>query len=371
MKENGTHVLSAGGAAACWQENLTRHTARLQRLQQLCKWVKPLAETQLKLRERPFWGDCLMELTHPVDQPEESKPVPTHPHREQVKRPEHAPDLDRAREPASRPAAYTRKNVWNRKSSSNQLQNKQVSPGDGPQLGERNQKVSQTLLERMAGQTLQERGYISPVRGPRGKVDRFLEKSMLPIKREMLSHQNWLHDIARRASRFLDMKGLPPPALEAQWSAGLDGEPAPPELLLRRLVASLDNAVHSIDLQMKNKAKPHQSLDVESNQPPMAPETYSPINRSTLAPLPVAGLRGDVESEWVISSGIAPPVVASSLPHLLPPQLAGEPAPALAAMIARQHARQEETIAEEDLTVLATNIKRILDEEARRHGIDV
>jgi hypothetical protein len=43
----------------------------------------------------------------------------------------------------------------------------------------------------------------------------------------------------------------------------------------------------------------------------------------------------------------------------------------VAAATARQGARAEAAIAEDDLSVLAARIKRILDEEARRHGIDV
>jgi hypothetical protein len=46
--------------------------------------------------------------------------------------------------------------------------------------------------------------------------------------------------------------------------------------------------------------------------------------------------------------------------------------PPVAAGAARQGARQDEAAAHgEDLSVLAVQIKRILDEEARRHGIDV
>jgi hypothetical protein len=46
--------------------------------------------------------------------------------------------------------------------------------------------------------------------------------------------------------------------------------------------------------------------------------------------------------------------------------------PPVAAAIARQGARQEEaTAGDDDLSVLAARIKRVLDEEARRHGIDV
>lgn len=66
----------------------------------------------------------------------------------------------------------------------------------------------------------------------------------------------------------------------------------------------------------------------------------------------------------------APPAMASQLPPLLPPQQPGVPALPLAAAGARQGAWIE-AMEELDLDALADNIKRILDEQARRHGIDV
>lgn len=67
---------------------------------------------------------------------------------------------------------------------------------------------------------------------------------------------------------------------------------------------------------------------------------------------------------------IEPPTIAPQLPPLIPPQMVGMPVLPVAAATARRGARAEET-ADEDLDVLADRIKRILDEEARRHGIDV
>jgi hypothetical protein len=67
---------------------------------------------------------------------------------------------------------------------------------------------------------------------------------------------------------------------------------------------------------------------------------------------------------------IEPPTTAPKLPPLIPPQMVGMPVLPVAAAAARHGARAEDT-ADEDLDVLAARIKRILDEEARRHGIDV
>lgn len=76
---------------------------------------------------------------------------------------------------------------------------------------------------------------------------------------------------------------------------------------------------------------------------------------------------GKMES---LASGI-PPTVTPPLPPLLSPQSAGAPSLPEAAVTARLAAREKESVATDDLDVLATKIKQILDEEARRHGIDV
>ncbi len=69
---------------------------------------------------------------------------------------------------------------------------------------------------------------------------------------------------------------------------------------------------------------------------------------------------------------IAPPAVASALPALRPPQQAYEPVTPVAASTARHGAQQEESkTPPAELDELAVKIKRILDEEARRYGIDV
>lgn len=62
----------------------------------------------------------------------------------------------------------------------------------------------------------------------------------------------------------------------------------------------------------------------------------------------------------------------AALPPLLPSKDAGAPAPWKApAQVPALVGRPDAETPEEDLGRLAANLKRILDEEARRHGIDV
>ncbi|HEV3469725.1 MAG TPA: hypothetical protein VG148_10420 [Pyrinomonadaceae bacterium] len=77
----------------------------------------------------------------------------------------------------------------------------------------------------------------------------------------------------------------------------------------------------------------------------------------------------DDDAEGLWARGGDPPALAAQLPPLIPAP-AGWPAPGVASAAARQGAR-DEAAADEDLEALAAKIRRILEEDARRHGIDV
>lgn len=78
------------------------------------------------------------------------------------------------------------------------------------------------------------------------------------------------------------------------------------------------------------------------------------------------------EREQRTSPNLAPTVLTTSPSPLLPPLSSGSPVVPAAADAARRFAWRDEVEAQEkDLSVLAAQVKRILDEEARRHGIDV
>lgn len=78
------------------------------------------------------------------------------------------------------------------------------------------------------------------------------------------------------------------------------------------------------------------------------------------------------EREQRASPDLAPIALTPALSPLLPPSSAGSPVMPVAADTARRIAWRDEVEAHEtDLGVLAAQMKRILDEEARRHGIDV
>jgi len=82
---------------------------------------------------------------------------------------------------------------------------------------------------------------------------------------------------------------------------------------------------------------------------------------------PVAGTE-----DWAAENRIAPPTVTPSPVALRPPESANVPALPVASVTAQLGAKVEEAMAQgDDLTLLASKIERLLNQEARRHGIDV
>ncbi len=67
----------------------------------------------------------------------------------------------------------------------------------------------------------------------------------------------------------------------------------------------------------------------------------------------------------------SPPRTVPAMPPLKPPQRPFAAQPPVATAVAQQNARREAASAADGLDDLASKIKQILDEESRRHGIDV
>jgi hypothetical protein len=178
----------------------------------------------------------------------------------------------------------------------------------------------------------------------------------------------------------------------APWSMDLAGPTASADLLHR--LAELDQLRPSPDsspaASARNgsqsdwplpPARDRQSREVAAqagratSRPGSTPESAHSQRESDEWP-PAAGddvshRAADVQREiGRVPEQIAPPSLAESLPPLAPPQTTTTRALPLASETARRGAR-DEAAAPEDLDALAAKIKLILDEQARRHGIDV
>jgi len=122
----------------------------------------------------------------------------------------------------------------------------------------------------------------------------------------------------------------------------------------------------SPDAGQQNSARPFERIFIERDSDSLIREAGgNPHTQPQAAPI------ADV-LELRSPTSIMPPFLSPSLPPLLPAAAPGSSVLPLAAETARRSAWRDEVNAQEkDLNLLAAQIKRILDEEARRHGIDV
>jgi hypothetical protein len=219
----------------------------------------------------------------------------------------------------------------------------------------------------------------------------------------------WFQRLAQRALRVQTMVGLTEPGMIAafvtQWAEHLDGRTVPLDLLTEW--AELQPRLREVEQRPvqadRNQAPPPdrsspstatrsptaasnsagqragrgetigvttdrsvlaQALDAGSEQPGSAATVFSTPHPSILDVAHADAV------EYTLPMHIAPPAVAQALPQLLS-QMAREISPAVASNLAQHSAEREAIEGDVDLARLAANVKRILDEEARRYGIDV
>lgn len=222
--------------------------------------------------------------------------------------------------------------------------------------------------------------------------------------------RQWWGVLAARTSRTLRRSGVLPAAtgrtgaqlLTGQVGLTVKGETAPQELLTRLgggSVAASGAARPSAERRGVGRRSPAPQGDTPQTFPDAGPNRFttgggsavlpnqarSPgpgarqLQASATAEASAPGLNTSLMSvndylsgaETSLPGVAASPVVVQSLPPLLPPPLKGMPVLPIALATAREGAREESRETAEDLDALAAKIKLILDEQARRHGIDV
>jgi hypothetical protein len=183
------------------------------------------------------------------------------------------------------------------------------------------------------------------------------------------------------------------PSLNDDWLLPIGGQQASPQLLtslVKHARSDLDapekdrrskESPGGIDSEPHSLSSSPDLLDTGKRSSSNGPEFSRPFKVDRQSPsLPAnANLSSLLESpidpearEQRASPEFAPTVLTHDLSPLLPPVTAGSPALPAAANAARRIAWRDEVEAHgTDLSVLAAQMKRILDEEARRHGIDV
>jgi hypothetical protein len=181
--------------------------------------------------------------------------------------------------------------------------------------------------------------------------------------------------------------------LARQWSSELSG-PRVSREILEALTEQVANDRPSSDQRQVDPrpqplpgARPAEGSLSDTHTEPSAGEARSADARSAIASLlgpatarPTAvgaPLVAGADQALRLTNGAAAAGHIAALgtdvrlPALLPPQAPGAAPIPLAATMASQGALLESILADDDLDLLAAKIKRILDDEARRHGIDV
>lgn len=239
--------------------------------------------------------------------------------------------------------------------------------------------------------------------------------------------ETWRGELAKRVSRLISVTGsdavapvtLVAPvasahmALTEQIAATLEGQTAPPDLLLALVGRSIPHSQAGREnSQRRTQTSAHAGTASKANVQAFNPKRDAFLydeaprenfSRDTPAPSLVqthAQAVGQTKHEYqggpvlerelgseevslVVKERSAFPAAAVSeqhattftaatvLPPLVPPQTSEANELAVAVAVARQGARSESLTEAEDLDALAEKIKLILDEQARRHGIDV
>lgn len=217
------------------------------------------------------------------------------------------------------------------------------------------------------------------------------------ICRRLPPHHDWLRNVAQRTAALIRQDGIgldasrraladrpwldQAPALADQWAIALNGPSVSADLLARLadlFIGDTDGSPRKVGAGSASQSStgtrsPGPSVAQAVGEAPSWQMLGLAVNQGETAVFgsEVGSRMGDVGDRPELHAELNPPAVASSLPPLIPPQVVGVPVPPVATAIARQGSRTEAASDEEDLSALADRIKRILDEQARRHGIDV
>lgn len=427
-------VFAGGRAPACWQQQVRPTAAAPAALARICGWMAEMAqETGPKLRPEPLLGTCLAEMVgdgaaeapaagettasgggkprpaEPDAARQAQKATPPLAHEAGKRSPLIAPATGERRQPLpdGSPPAGARK-----------------PPAGGSFPGAGSRRATPELLARLAG-----RGAKAGPRTPTVKRPPLARPAGQPAAvpaGQPAAGQDWAGRLAKRV-RQRALAGSPaseprdakerghflapaerPGDLPAQWREPLDGQRVPAGWL-----AATQASTPATRPPAAPTGQPHARTAGNDAPPLSSPSGHRPIlhppqrgrrSRAGHHDDPTGAARGLARSipaggdsdGWVgpgpdvdgashrngrleadngevvsVVNRFAPPQMADTLPPLRPPVGQGSVAMPVAAAASRRSARREEAAAVDDLDELAVKLRRILEEESRRHGIDI
>ena len=427
-------VFVSGRAPKHWQQQLSHQVIRGDILEPHYRWIEAIATLSLKLKEQPLLGYTLMALTALVVDPvatEATEPEaaissmrrwPTSPDRHRSR--QQASSLERSDLSRSPPASP---HLGERQPP--QPQSQPIRSTSSQKVLEFPGQARQTLLQRWLPtktnplairsetqlsvssrkQLAQMRVQSSMVRrSPLPEQTQFKEVTLpshpvaissglqptqsLPEQALIAatpssSQPLWTKALGARIQRVLatyqrdgNYRQTLPEAVVSEWRSPL----SPWAISLQGPTAStalLNNLIHPIQAQAPPASlSPGATVSSINSGAPLEPRV------SQRPPTPPATPFWDLPRETPHDSNlevyagrdteqfpqVAPPSMTRSLPPLIPPSSTLAPIPPITATLVHDGIHREAiATTEEDLNLLASKIKRILDEEARRYGIDV
>jgi hypothetical protein len=423
-------MLAGGRSPTLHRHELRRAAARLNFSRRASAWIKELVDTHPTLSTDLHYGQCLPELAAalraPGDSRNEVRPgfhgigERRHEGRLVTEKPRYSqcpPELAAS----FRPAAASRDDA---RRSLRPLPSRAGEAGritgwndvyQGPLRAEAK------LLRRLSGEPASSQTESAPRQQRSFSPDDSPNQELPSFPRSAPFEKKWLGDIAERAAAVLRNNSSDPLALPSlgrvaargaserqagsstpwensesrvptaesssladQWSINLHGQTAPADLLARLTSIGFQGGeeVH----RTGSLAQPDSAGEEAALESPVSPQL------GDLAGTPAApGFRADAAREEgkgqftelarlhqrtsgfpdSVMAGVESIPLVPSLPAMLVTESTRHPKPNVAAAIVRQGVRTDEIHRQERPEELAERIRHILQEEARRHGIDV
>lgn len=398
----GKMVLTGGRAPVSWSRAMSSYGTWLQDWSVQASWIRPLVALRPTLRQGPPMGTALASLSATPDAGRaadrateggrsERKPLaPSGAGREKEK---FAGRFAESSGP--RPGAKG----WRRP----------AGPGHRPDYSERPataaaelpERAARALLEMLAGHAARTHAKRSgsghaPAMAMTGK-----RGEPLPATDDTAGRRDWLYAVAQRSlqplystarEQFVETikppqkRSSPPspvPTHSPSWSTGVSGQRAPRETLARLLAtppdSDTDSASENFSKPFSNGRRPlagttspgepagaeNRGRAVQRARPPFVPSSTTP---QVLPANDAAQSRAHDEEE----SRVRPPSAIPVRPTLRIPTTRGEsPSRPASTMILHEAAKEVEGSEQDALIDLSEKMRRILNEEARRFGIDV
>jgi hypothetical protein len=421
-----------GRSPACWQRQINRSASKQVALARACHWVDEVARgPSPRLQTDPLLGSCLAELVAaapppaepgPVERPRSpqtsgaavensghparKRPLPSPPPARQMGppllRPAQAhPDLLRRwAEPTAVTHSPTRPNLPRRRAESTAV----THPHSHPPTGRRPTPSANAATAQLTASP-------TPL-GSEQSAQAWADHLIGRTRKQMALAETTVFSPASKSNIRQTSDERPEEAstnLEEQWQRSLSGKPAPPALLTRLQTGqtlAANGSAQPKPARAPGAAPPSQGQETAAAASPSKTAAPGPILPDLWPPAPQPGgpaeamtARGrdgkrpfspidslpqtavvesapphpdDANDGWFTAPRFSPPQTTEILPRLRPLPRPGLTSQfPIAAATAQSSAHREADITPEELSDLARKLKQILDEESRRHGIDV